>query len=213
MPEYWKIDDEVSNEMREEYAHRLNTTKNLFVVSYTGFFFPYRGLEELIEALKVERDVYSVWVGRAESNEYKKKIDKLVEEAGIQSRLLKYPMQPQKELWKFVSAASVAAVVMNGRDNLNYSFALPNKFFEAIQSLTPVICSNTGEMSRIVNQYKIGLLVPSGDGKALAEAIREMKNNRELYTEFKNNLKIAKEDLCWEKEKKVLLRAYAKYLH
>lgn len=211
-PEYWHLDDTVTHSMRKEFTQKLNIPEDSFIISYTGYFLPYRGLEDLIEALRIENDVYSVWVGRAESIEYGKKIDGLIENAGIQNRVLRYPLQPQRDLWKFVSAVSAASVVMNGKDNLNYKFALPNKFFEAIQSMTPVICSNTGEMSRIVNEYNIGLLVPSGDGQALAEAIQKMKSNRELYLQFKENLKKAKDDLCWEKEKSILFHAYETYL-
>jgi len=211
-PEYWKLDEEVTESKRREMADGLGVPYDSFIVSYTGYFLPYRGLEEVIDALKIEKDVYSVWIGEAGSAEYKNKLEKKIADANIQDRILRYPIQPQQDLWKFVSAASAAMVVMNGRDNDNYKYALPNKFFEAIQSLTPVICSDTAEMARIVKKYDIGLLVPSGNGKAIAEAIQRLKNDKDMYLRFKKNLAIAKADLCWEKEKTVLFEAYQIYL-
>lgn len=210
-PEYWTLEEAPSSAMREEYAEKLGVPEDSFIVSYTGIFMEYRGLEEIITALSLSQDVYAVWIGKPDSEAYQEKLDRLIDEAGIADRMLFYPMQPQKELWKYVSAAS-AAVVMNDGKNLNYKYALPNKFFEAIQSLTPIICSDTEEMARIVRQYDIGLLVPSGDGEALANAIQRMKDDKELYASFKNNLLRAKEDLCWEKEKNVLLKAFGDYL-
>ena len=46
----------------------------------------------------------------------------------------------------------------------------------------------------------------------IADAICRMRDDRELYDSCKENLKKAKEDLCWEKEKSVLQAAYRKVL-
>lgn len=210
-PEYWEIDEKASLEMREQFAEKLAVPKDAFILCYTGIFMPFRGLEQVIEAMALEKDVCAVWIGEPETALYQGQLDALIEKNKIADRLIMYHMQPHEELWKFISAAA-AAVVMNDSRNENYKYALPNKFFEAIQSLTPVICSDTREMARIVNQYNIGLLVPSGDGKALAAAIRRLKNDKALRETFRQNLKTAKRELCWENEKRILERAYKAYL-
>lgn len=210
-PEYWEIDESSSRDMRRQYAEKLGISKDEFILCYTGYFYPFRGLEQIIEAMSLEEESFSVWVGEYGKDAYREKLASQIEQASIAERLLIYPMQPHEELWKFVSAADVSVIMMNSR-NENYKYALPNKFFEAIQSLTPVICSDTREMARIINQYNIGLLVPSGDGKALAAAIRRLKNDKALRETFRQNLKTAKRELCWENEKRILERAYKAYL-
>ena len=87
---------------------------------------------------------------------------------------------------------------------------LPNKFFENIQSLTPVIVSNFPEVSKIVDEYNIGIKVDPNSIAEIIEAIEKMRYDKILYATFKSNLKKAKEELCWEKEKKVLEQAYEK---
>ncbi|MBS4025867.1 MAG: group 1 glycosyl transferase, partial [Clostridia bacterium] len=93
-----------------------------------------------------------------------------------------------------------------------YYYMLPNKFFENIQSLTPIIGSDFPEIRRIIKGYNIGLCVNPERIDEIANAIEEMRKNREMYSWFKRNLKYAKDELCWENERNVLEEAYGKIL-
>ena len=46
------------------------------------------------------------------------------------------------------------------------------------------------------------------DPKAIADAILRMRDDRAFYAECKEHLKVAKEELCWEREKQNLKQAY-----
>lgn len=210
-PDFWNIDEEVSRKMHDEYCDKLKVPRDSFIVLYHGMLVRYRGIEELLKAMSINNNFYSVMVGDLPSAIFNKKYFSLVKEYGVEDRILQYPLQPQEELWKYVSAAD-CGVVMNNTDNPNYIYALPNKFFENIQSMTPIICTNSLEMSRIINEYDIGILSPSGDGEKLAENIERMRTDKELYAKFKKNLVRAKSELCWENEKKKFFEAYDKYL-
>ena len=85
---------------------------------------------------------------------------------------------------------------------------LPNKFFENIQSETPVICSNFPAVAPIVEQYGIGLTCNPEDLEDIDRCVEKMRTDRDFSAQCKENLKKAKEDLCWEKEKTILLAAY-----
>lgn len=213
-PGYWHLDKSESARIRREYCEKLGVPEDTFIVSYHGNIQQFRGLEEIIEALRLDPTLYSVWIGNAQTEEakvYEQTLLQRAKETGVADRLLRYPAQPRDELWKYVSAAA-AAIAMNDSRNPNYKYALPNKFFESIQSMTPIICSDTVEMGQIVKKYDIGLLVPSGDGAALAAAIERLREDRAMYERFKKNLVRAKEELCWEHEKENLKKAYQKYL-
>lgn len=210
-PEYWEIDEEKVSYQKEEFYRRLNVSEDTQIVIYTGYLMEYRGLEELIGAMAYYDRFCAVLVGDPGNKVYESHIMELADKLGVSKRILRYPLQPQDQLWRFIAAAA-AAIVMNDDKNPNYHWALPNKFFEAIQSLTPVICANSPEMSRIVNDYNIGALVPSGDAEKLAGAIRDLVEDSIRYKGYKNNLAKAKEDLCWEKESQILINAYKKYL-
>ena len=90
----------------------------------------------------------------------------------------------------------------------SYYYMLPNKFFENIQSETPVIVSDFPAVGTIVDQYEIGIKVDPEVPESIAAAICRMREDKEFYRTCKENLKQAKEELCWENEKKALLEAY-----
>lgn len=214
-PGYWHLDEGETARIRREYCEELGVPEDTFIASYHGNIQPFRGLEEILEALRLDPTLYSVWIGNAQTEEtkaYEQSLLQRAKETGVADRLLRYPAQAREVLWKYVSAVDAAIVMMNGAQNPNYKYALPNKFFESIQSMTPIICSDTVEMGQIVKKYDIGLLVPSGDGAALAAAIERLREDRAMYERFKKNLVRAKEELCWEHEKENLKKAYQKYL-
>lgn len=210
-PNYWEIDTRQIKEQRELFCKQLNIPTNSFITVYSGYLTATRGLEEILEAMEIDKDIYSIWIGDELMNDYE---HQLIEDAinrGVINRLLRHPAVPQNELWRYIGAGDASIVVMDYTKNDNYMTALPNKFFEAIQSLVPLICADSIEMSRIVKQYNIGLLIPASNGQALADAIKRLRDDKELYNTFKNNLKIAKENLCWEKEKYILIEAFDYY--
>ena len=209
--EYWEKDNEEVQQIRDEYCCKLGIDQSIPIIIYTGYLKAYRGLEELLEAMSIVSDFCVVFVGEADNQAYGDKITKLVEQLGVSNRILWYPFQPHDELYKYIAAAA-AAIVMNDKSNRNYYYALPNKFFEAIQSETPIICTDSQEMRAIVNKYNIGMLVQSGNKKELAITIEKLFRDSETYNKYKENITKAKEKLCWEKEKKRLLKAYRDFL-
>ncbi|MDO4811186.1 MAG: glycosyltransferase [Eubacteriales bacterium] len=210
-PNYWKLDSTVSADMHAELCEKLGVPKDSFLISYHGNIFHNRGVEEIYRAMKLNPNIYLISIGNYANERYQNELNDLAEELAISNRIVHIPAQPHSELWKYVSAVDCGIVMFNGKSK-NYAVALPNKFFENIQSMTPIICSDSVEMARIVNQYDIGILSPSGDAEKLAGNIERMRTDKELYRKFKANLTKAKNELCWENEKKKLLEAYKKYL-
>ena len=91
---------------------------------------------------------------------------------------------------------------------LNYRFALPNKLFDYIQAGVPVLVSNLPEMKRIVEHYQIGAIAETHQRKDLAETIKMALFNQEKNAVWKNNLKLAAKELCWENEEVILQEIY-----
>ena len=87
---------------------------------------------------------------------------------------------------------------------------LPNKFFENVQAETPIVASDFPETSRLVERYGIGLTCDPSDVAEIASCIERLREDRGLYGECKSNLKAAKRELCWERERDALEEAYAK---
>jgi glycosyltransferase involved in cell wall biosynthesis len=89
--------------------------------------------------------------------------------------------------------------------NINYRYSLPNKLFDYIHAGIPVLASDLPEISRIVNHYNIGLVTSDHDPEILSEAMRTLLFDQQLREQWSENLPQAAADLCWEKEREVLL--------
>ena len=90
--------------------------------------------------------------------------------------------------------------------NLNYHFSLPNKLFDYIHSGIPTLSSGLIELKQIIDQYDIGYYIQNHDPKNIAKVISDIFSDEARYNTVKQNTAKAKEELCWEKEEKVLMK-------
>ena len=144
-------------------------------------------------------------------DEYRRTLEEIAAKCGAAERLRFLPPVPVNEIWKYAGAMDVGIMPIENLC-LSYYYTLPNKFFENVQSLTPVICSDLPEMHRLVDEYGIGLICEPENVDDLAQCLERMRTDRAFYNSCKQNLLRAKRELCWEREKTVLLDAYRKYL-
>ena len=208
--QYWELDQNQINAAREMFCKRLHAPQNAFLVMYHGGVTFNRGIEKLLHAMTAVPDAYVVILGNGEKA-YVNSLHALCESLHLTERVLFYPAVPLNELRNYVAAANVG-VVLSDPANPNGVYSLPNKFFENIQSMTPLIANDFPTMAQLIDQYQIGLKVEPANEGELSKAIERMKSDQTLYAACKENLKRAKEDLCWEKEKAVLVQAYSRVL-
>lgn len=206
-PEKWEIDIDESERLRQSLLAQMSEPKD-FVVLYHGAVVNGRGIENLIRLLSKNADICGIILGNG-SEEYLLSLRNLAVELGVDKRLLFYPAVSYSELGSYVSAVDVGMVNIMPIAK-SYYFCLPNKFFECIQSLTPVIASDFPELKRVVGGYGIGLCCDPEDVDALNECVERMRTDRAFYESCCENLRLAKEELCWEKEKHTLINAYKK---
>ncbi len=128
------------------------------------------------------------------------------ERLGIANRVIFIPAVPHEQLWMYTGMADIGLCNI---DNvcLSYYYSLPNKLFEYIQALVPVVGSKFPEIEKIVEKYGVGETCNPEDPESIAFAIRSVisRHKEGFYTK---NLSVAKKELCWENESKVLESAY-----
>ncbi len=210
-PNLWNLDEGVCEEIHRRWLEQMGMNQNTFIIMYHGYIAQNRGLEIIINVLTRTESILLVIVGDAQEPEYREKILQMAKELAVSDRMLVLPAVPLDELWKYVGAAD-AGLVIHPAATRNYYYVLPNKFFENIQAETPLICSDLPELARLVKKYDIGLLVDPDNAESIRSAIEKLRNNKEIYRRFKGNLKIAKTELCWEKERRTLIDAYSKLI-
>lgn len=206
IPEFWEIDIKVCENIRYELLKKLKKDIK-FLLIYHGMLGEGRGIETLLEVIGSTKDTGLIILGNCSDKRYKENLIGRVQKLHIGDRIVFLNAVPIKELWKYVGAADLSMVSIVPVVK-SYYFALPNKLFESIQSLTPIIASDLPEIKKIVQSYKIGLLNKPDDVKDIISCVNTMKEDKTQYKLFKKNLEIAKKELCWEKEKKILFETY-----
>ena len=204
-PNRWTVAPEVCREVRSRLLGAMQAPREMLLM-YHGGVMKGRGVEMLLQEVQHNPQVCAVILGNGQQD-YMEQLKAMAESLGVTNRVLFHPAVPLEELWKYAGAADVG-MILAPAIVANHLYSLPNKFFENIQSETPVICPSYPAMKPIVEQYGIGLTCDPTDLEEIDRCVEIMRTDKTFYGQCKENLKKAKEDLCWEREKVVLQEAY-----
>jgi glycosyltransferase involved in cell wall biosynthesis len=80
--------------------------------------------------------------------------------------------------------------------NLNYRFALPNKFFEFLQARLAVAIGPSPEMARLVHAHGVGIVADDFDPRSLAWQLESL--DAPAIDRLKQAAHVAADHLCWE---------------
>ncbi len=206
----WNVDNRLCNEIRKEIigAEDVERKKKLFL--YCGVICEGRGIERAIKILTYDDNYMLLILGNAASRTYLKKLIDSANELGVKSRLRHHEAVPYNQMWKYIGACDVGLFLGAGSAR-SYYLSLPNKIFEYIQANVPILASDLPEIARIINKYEVGLTCKPNEEATIKEALDKMFIE-DKWNIFKKNTFIAKEELCWEIEKKGLMDAYRKLM-
>lgn len=163
-----------------------------------------RGGEELIQAMQYVENVLLLIIG---SGTMLPKLKQMAKDLYLSDKVQFVDRVDFAKLYNYTYLSDIGISLDKGL-SLNLQYSLPNKIFEYIRAYTPVITSDLPERKKIVDKYKIGTVVEDFQPKTIAKAINEMISNKEQYQIFKENCKIAVQELTWENEEKILEEIY-----
>jgi glycosyltransferase involved in cell wall biosynthesis len=184
----------ISSPFPDDYTTRTST------LIYQGALNKDRGIEIMIEAMQFISGFKLIIAGKGD---LEKKLKVLSKELKLDDRIKFTGNLNFEDLRQYTKTTKLGFSLEQGK-SLNYKYSLPNKIFDYIQAGVPVVCSNYPEMSRIVNDFKLGLPINVKTGKELAEIINNLLSKPEQLLDFHNNCKIAAKELNWENEEKLL---------
>jgi glycosyltransferase involved in cell wall biosynthesis len=186
-----------SNTLRE----KLDLKDNQRVFLYQGMLGKGRGIEVLLNAFESRKttDAVIVFMG---FGALKEQIEAF---AARNKNIFFVPAVSYAEIPLYTGSADVGVNSVEPTC-LSYKYSLPNKLFEYIQSEIPVLTNPLPDCAALVNEYKVGRVIPVWNVAAINEVVDEMmKYELSVYQE---HLKSAKKVLNWECEEKIFVEAY-----
>lgn len=188
---------------RSRQALGLPENKKVVILQGAGINID-RGAEEAIDAMNYLDDVILLIIGGGDNIDILK--DKAIN-GYLSNKVIFKPKMPYPDLMQYTINADLG-LTLDKDTNINYRYSLPNKFFDYIHAGIPVLSSDLIEIKKLIEYYNIGKIVLDHDPENIALAIKSMLFDDKMMKIWKENLKIAAQELSWEKEEVKLLKLY-----
>ncbi|MFO7525321.1 MAG: glycosyltransferase family 4 protein [Ignavibacteriaceae bacterium] len=183
----------------------VNKYKDKFVLLYTGFVSPERGLDTIVKGMEFLKDEFTnvllLIVGNGISLPF---LQNIVSQKKIGSLVEFIPWPGHENLGSYLEIAKVGISPQPRNEHWNNS--IPHKLFEYMSQSKPVLVTDAIPLKRVIDETKAGLSFTSGNPKNFAEKITELINSEVNFGE--NGLKAVRDKYNWNKDAKVLINMY-----
>jgi D-inositol-3-phosphate glycosyltransferase len=177
-------------------------------ILYVGRIDPYKGIDALAKAVKelqlINVHVKCVIVGRDYG--YRSKLESLIDELRISNIVEIRDHVSQENVVELYSSALVTVLP-------SLSEGFPLTLVESMALGTPFIASSVGAIPELVALSKAGILVPINNAKVLAQTIRNLLEDKELWSILSVNGKRFARNFTWEKIAKSYFDLYSEMTH
>jgi glycosyltransferase involved in cell wall biosynthesis len=149
------------------FAYRPPPPPTPFCVGYLGNAMYWQGVETILEAARmlVHDRALRFLLGGFDAALYRDKHPENIEFAGMVTR---------REVAPFLARCHALLSPRIGGTVTDTQY--PQKLSEYLAVGRPIIASDVNDQPRIVQEADCGLIVPAGDGEALAKAVKQMRD-------------------------------------
>jgi len=188
-----KIDEE-GMELRKKFG-----LTNKFIVFYHGNFGIKRGIIESIEGVRMLKSKYhDLVLFLLGSGPALPEMQTIVQENGIQDRVLMHSPVDYEEVPKYVAMGDIGIIPLP--DLPEWRHQCPLKLLEYLSMKKVVIITDIPAHREVVGKSKCGIYISSGDALEIAKAITYACNNKEKLRQFGSyGRAIINEKYSWEK--------------
>ncbi len=150
----------------------ISTEKKIKLIHH-GLALPTRKIENMIKMMDYVDDRFELYLMLVDNNKsYYEKLKKL---AFNRKNVFFIPSVPTDEIVLFSSKFDIGLYILEPT-NFNNANALPNKFFEFIQSRLAIAIGPSPEMAKIIQQEKNGVVSNDFSPELLAEKLNKLSN-------------------------------------
>lgn len=171
------------------------------VILYQGSVNIGRGIELMIDTMTLLDEYLFIVIGDGDILE---QLNEKVSNLSLHNKVKFLGKKTPEELKELTPNATIGMSLEEDL-GLNYRYALPNKIFDYLHANVPVIVADLPEMRSLIKKHPIGEILIERTPKTLAETIINMTN-----ISYEKELKTAKKELNWSKEKEKLISIFSK---
>jgi glycosyltransferase involved in cell wall biosynthesis len=183
---------------------QLSISASCKIIVYPGKITKGRGLISLLRMAPYLRNSVVLLIG---AGPLLSELRKMIEHEHLEKSVFLLPPVPYHEVSWYIKNCDLG-VMPTENTSESYILGLGNKIFHYIAAGIPIAVSNQPAKKRIIETYKIGIIIDVSNPKAMAEEINSFFEDEERYRECKYNIAAAREQLNWENEEKKLLYIY-----
>jgi len=187
-------DLDLFNPGRKENLRLPGLCEDDFVAAFTGAIGPANGLDAVLDAASVLKELGNEKIKILFIGDGKMK-DRLVASARLRglNNCLFFPPLPKTELASLVSSINCGLMILKNIPAFYYGTS-PNKFFDYISAGIPVLNNYPGWLANIIHKYKCGIVVPPEDPKTFANALEHLAFNPDKCRLMGHNARKLAED-------------------
>lgn len=152
-----------------------------FTVLFVGTFIPLQGVDTIIGAAKLlteQSDIRFLLVGEGQT---RAQAEALVQRWGLANVEFRNGVAAEK-LGELIRSASVSLGIFG--TTAKSARVIPHKVFDACAAGVPIVTADTSAARELLVDRRNALLVPAGDSRSLANALKELKQNAALRAEL-----------------------------
>jgi glycosyltransferase involved in cell wall biosynthesis len=183
-----------------------------FVIGFTGTFAPWHGVEILAESVKIiTNSIKNAIVFFVGDGMLRPKIEEILKRDNVENKAIITGMQPFELMPEFIAACDVVVSPCVQTDESTEFFNSPIKLFEYLGMGKPIVASNVGQQSYVIQNEVNGIHCNQKSPEDLAEGIIKLYKNPDLSNKISIQArKDAVEKYNWINNSKRIIDVYNK---
>jgi hypothetical protein len=145
-----------------------------------GICSPSRKIELMIEMMNYLDDRFSLDLILVHDIYTKAYYDKLIESVKHNKKIQFKPPVPTSEIPIHTNQYDIGVFILKPV-NLNYHYALPNKFFEFVQARLAIAIAPSPEMTKYIQKYDVGIVAEDYTPQSLAAKLNALTHTQIMY--------------------------------
>ncbi len=188
----------VTNCVSEKSVINDAKMKKPFQVLNHGQFYEGRGYDILVDVAPLIEDLSDVQIVLRGFGSLEQSIRNKVAANNVKN----FAFEPPVKVYELIPKAAEAwvGIAITEAISLNFELSVSNKLFEYAAAGLPIIMSDIPEHRYLNDKFNFGIILKSNKPQDIADAIRLLYDNTDLYDKCKKNALTLAKNVNWEKE-------------